>query len=299
MIKVKSIILLALMALVFVTSCKKDEEAPVSTNGNLNIEISGLEDLGSDYAYEGWIIVDGKAISSGVFEVDATGMMSKTSFEVALSDLNAASTYVLTIEPNRDTDPNPSSVHVLAGDIDGGSASLSVAHGAALGNDFSSSTGAYILATPTDGGSETDENSGVWWLDPSAGPAASLDLPVLPAGWAYEGWAVVDGIPISTGRFLSTSGADQSDIYSGQSADAPPFPGEDLLMNAPNGVSFPTDLAGKTVVISVEPQPDNSAAPFLLKPLVGAVPSDATDRTLYQMSNNAANTNPSGMAKKK
>ena len=298
MIKVKSSLLLALMALVIVTSCKKEEETPVSATGNLNIEISGLEDLGSDYAYEGWLIVDGKAVSAGVFNVDASGSMNKTSFELALSDLSAASTYVLTIEPSPDSDPTPSSVHILAGDFDGNSASLSVAHGAALGNDFTASTGGYILATPTDGGSDTNENSGVWWLNPSAGPGAGLELPVLPAGWAYEGWAVVDGTPISTGRFLSNTGADQSDIYSSTSADGPPFPGEDLLINAPTGVSFPTDLAGKTVVISVEPQPDNSAAPFLLKPLVGSVPANATDHTLYQMTNNANSTNPTGMARK-
>lgn len=298
MIKVKSIILFALMALVFVTSCKKDEDEPVSTTGNLNIEITGLEDLGSDFSYEGWIIVEGKAVSSGVFEVDASGNMSKTSFEVALNDLNAAAAYVLTIEPNPDSDPNPSSVHILAGDFNGNSASLSVAHSAALGNDFTTSTGAYILATPTDGGGDTNENSGVWWLDPSAGPGAGLELPVLPTGWAYEGWAVVDGTPISTGRFLTNTGVDQSNIYSSTIASGPSFPGEDLLINAPEGMSFPTDLAGKTVVISVEPQPDNSAAPFLLKPLVGAVPADATDHTLYQMNNNAINTNPSGTVNK-
>lgn len=298
MIKVKSIILLALVALVFVTSCKKDEETSVSTTGNLNIDISGLEDLGSDFTYEGWLIVDGKAVSSGIFEVDASGQMSKTSFEVALSDLNAAAAYVLTIEPSPDSDPNPSSVHILAGDFSGGEASLSIAHSAALGNDFTTSTGGYILATPTDGGSDTYENSGVWWLNPSAGPGAGLDLPVLPSGWAYEGWAVIDGTPISTGRFLSNTGADQSDVYSSTVADGPPFPGEDLLLNAPTGLSFPTDLAGKTVVISVEPQPDNSAAPFLLKPLVASVPSDATDHTFYQMTNNAVQSNPSGTAKK-
>ena len=298
MIKVKSITLLALMALVFITSCKKDEETPVSTTGNLNMEITGLEDLGSDFAYEGWIIVNGQAVSSGVFEVDASGNMSKTSFEVSLSDLNAASTYVLTIEPSPDSDPDPSSVHILAGDFDGASASLSVAHSAALGNDFMASIGGYILATPTDGGSDTNENSGVWWLDPTAGPGAGLDLPVLPAGWSYEGWAVVDGTPISTGRFISVTGADDSNIYSSTSAAGPPFPGEDLLMNAPGGLAFPTDLTGKTVVISVEPQPDNSTAPFLLKPLVGVVPVDAIDHTPYQMTNNASNTNPIGMAKK-
>ena len=65
-------------------------------------------------------------------------------------------------------------------------------------------------------------------------------------------------------------------------------------MNAPSGLTFPTDLSGGVVVISVEPSPDNSAAPFLLKPLVGMVPSNAVDHTLYGMDNNATATNPSG-----
>ena len=118
---------------------------------------------------------------------------------------------------------------------------------------------------------------------------------MLPAGWAYEGWAVVDGIPISTGTFTAVDMADDAAPFSGSSA-GPPFPGEDLLMNAPSGVTFPTDLAGKMVVISVEPVPDNSPAPFVLKPLVGPVPADATDHTFYMMNNNAAATNPTGTA---
>jgi len=126
-----------------------------------------------------------------------------------------------------------------------------------------------------------------------AGPTASLDLPTLPDSWIYEGWAVVDGTPISTGTFATASGADNDSRFSG-TAGGPPYPGEDLLNNAPAGLTFPVDLSGKTVVISVEPVPDNSAAPFALKPLVGSVPADALDHTLYDMNNNAAATNPTG-----
>lgn len=64
----------------------------------------------------------------------------------------------------------------------------------------------------------------------------------------------------------------------------------------PSGLSFPIDLRGGTVVISIEPVPDNSDAPFVLKPLVGMIEMGASDHTLYGMSNNAANTNPTGMA---
>ncbi len=274
-------------SILFVYSCKDDE-------ATFNLNISGLEDLGANYKYEGWLIVDGSAITSGVFTVDANGQMSTNAFVVNEKDLNGASAFVLTIEPFPDSDPGASAVHILAGDFNGETASLTVDHGSALGNNFTTSTGGYILATPTDG-MNNNENSGVWFLDPGAGPGAALNLPTLPTGWEYEGWAVINGTPVTTGKFTSLTGADNAAPYSGTMA-APPFPGEDFLMNAPSGLTFPTDLSGGTIVISVEPSPDNSEAPFLLKPLVGQVPMGAADHTLYQMGNNAAATNPTGTA---
>lgn len=296
---IKKLALFGIIGMIAFSSCKKDDDNDVvitPTTKNINLNISGLEDLGANYIYEGWLIVDGAPVTAGTFSVDASGNLSKTSFEVSISDAEKASTYVLTIEPMPDSDPAPSKVHILAGDFNGSDANLSVGHGAALANDFSSSTGGYILATPTDDSSD-NENSGVWWLDPSAGPGAGLSLPTLPEGWEYEGWAVIDGTPISTGKFTSLIAADGASPFSGPN-QGPAFPGEDLLINAPAGVSFPTDLAGKTVVISVEPMPDNSPAPFTLKPLVGPVPSDATDHTFYNMNNNSAATNPSGTVSK-
>ena len=135
-----------------------------------------------------------------------------------------------------------------------------------------------------------------WWLDPGAGPAATLDLPQLPDGWEYEGWAVIDGTPVTTGKFTDVDDFDFADPYSSQVASGPPFPGEDFLLNAPSGLDFPTDLTGGTIVISIEPMPDNSSAPFTLKPLVGMVPSPAAVHTVYTMDNNAAATNPVGSA---
>lgn len=274
------------------TSCG-DDDSDNNDNNNLELNISGLEDLGSDYAYEGWIIVDGSPVTTGIFNVDSEGNLSNSNFSIDEDQLNAATTFVLTIEPSPDSDPAPSDVHILAGDIDNDAATLTVRHAAALGTDFVDSEGDYILATPTDGGSDTNENSGVWWLNPTTGPGPGLDLPTLPAGWVYEGWAVVAGTPVSTGTFTSVSGSDDFNGFSG-SEGGPAYPGEDLLLNAPSGLDFPVDLAGQTVVISVEPSPDNSPAPFTLKPLVGPVPVDAIDHTVYSMNNNANETNPTG-----
>ncbi len=268
-------------------SCSDDDDTQTTDMDSFDLSINGLEDLGSDYLYEGWIIVDGSPVTTGTFSVDADGHLSKTSFSVGKDDLANATKFVLTIEPSPDSDPSPSDVHILAGDFSGNSAALTIRDSAALGNDFGTAAGSYILATPTDG-MENNENSGIWFLDLSTGsPSVGLDLPTLPDGWAYEGWAVINGTPVSTGTFTEVDMMDDAAPFSGTMA-GPPFPGEDFLSNAPSGLSFPTDLAGGTAVISIEPVPDNSSAPFLLKPLVGQIPSDAQDHVSYEMGQNLA-----------
>lgn len=289
--------ILKLMVLAFamiMISCGDDDNAG---DNQLNLTFSGLEDLGSGYAYEGWIMVDGSPKSTGVFTVDANGALSKSTFDLDKDDLDVATAFILTIEPSPDSNPDPTDVHILAGDFSSDNASLTVSHSAALGTDFTSSTGGYILATPTDG-MDNNENSGVWFLDPSGGPSAALTIPTLPAGWAYEGWAVIDGTPVTTGTFTSASGADGSAPFSG-TVGGPAYPGEDFLINAPSGLTFPTDLRGATIVVSVEPIPDNSPNPFTLKPLVGMTAANAMDHTLLSMDNNAAATNPTGTATRK
>ena len=273
-------ILAALTFMIAFTSCDKDD-----MDANLTLNINGLEDLGSDYAYEGWIMVDGSPKTTGTFTVDGNGELSKTSFSLDKDDLDKATAFILTIEPSPDSSPDPSHVHILAGDFTDNAASLTIDHSAALNNDFSSSAGKYILATPTNG-SESNEKSGIWFLDITSGsPMTGLTLPTLPTGWAYEGWVVIDGTPVTTGTFTSVSGADDSALFSG-TMDGPPFPGEDFLNNAPSGLTFPTDISGGKAVISIEPVPDNDAHPFLLKPLVSDIPIDAADHAVYDMGKN-------------
>ena len=288
---IKIIFFLTLGSFLF-SSCGDDDASP--STSTLNASFDKLENLGDDATYEGWIIVDGNPISTGVFTVNDEGTPSKTGFDIDTEDLRNATAFVLTIEPSPDNDPAPSDVHILAGDISGTSASLSISHPAALGTSFTGATGKYILATPTNG-EENDENSGVWFIDLTSGmPAAGLDLPALPdAGWAYEGWAVIDGQPVSTGTFTTASGADDFDGFSGGDA-GPPFPGEDFLVNAPSGLTFPLDLSGATIVVSIEPVPDNSPAPFVLKPLAGDVEANAIDHSTFELNNIAASTYPSG-----
>ncbi len=255
----------------------------------LELNFVDLEDLGPNFAYEGWIIVNGSPITTGVFTVDGSGTPSQTDFDLISFDLAGASKFVLTIEPFPDGDPSPASTHYLGGDFMGGNAGLTVGDPAALGDNFLGAMGPYILNTPSSGSDNTDYANGIWWLDPGAGPGPTLVLPTLPAGWVYEGWVVGTGGPVTTGQFTDVAALD----FDGGGPTAgpdpvPPFPGQDY-------VSPPMSLIGYTAVISIEPYPDNSPAPFTLKPLVDGTIADVGIGVPQSMANNAGSF-PTGMA---
>ena len=263
-----------------------DDAADMTT---LAVEFDGLEALGDDYVYEGWLVVDDMPVSTGRFQVNEDGMPSVSEFMVPAADADAATQFVLTIEPATDDDPAPADTHVLAGDFDGDSAELTIGHPAALGTDLAEAAGAFIMETPTTADIADDYAQGIWWLDLDAGPGPALDLPELPAGWMYEGWVVTGEGPVSTGRFTMPDMADSDGpgMTSGPD-DAPPFPGQDFI-------DPPVSLIGLAAVISVEPDPDDSPAPFAVKPLVDMDIEDVGPGVLQMMENNAAAA-PTGMA---
>lgn len=273
----KKVFLLAFIALGFIAVSCDDDDTP--TTSNLTLNLNGLEELGSDFVYEGWIIVNGAPVSTGTF----SSVSFPQSFSVNSNDLANATKFVLSIEPSVDADPNPSATKILAGDFSGNTANV---NSSAIVGDFLNSSGKYILATPTDNDSNNEE-SGVWFLDNSSGSAVAglNNLPAL-TGWKYEGWVVMGGMPISTGTFSSGSVADDNaatSMFKGNAGNGPSFPGEDFLQNAPSGLTFPTDLKGTTIVISVEPYPDNSPSPFTLKPLAHMVPANAANHSVLTM----------------
>ncbi len=279
---------LLVMVMALALGYQRSAAAPVPIS--VTIDLDGLEDLGPGWVYEGWLIENGSAIGAGRFTVDGAGDPSETSFTAMVQNSAAVSAYVLTIEPEPDADPGPSMTHLLGGDFSNAQANLTVGHGAALGDDFSSAAGSYILAAPSSSGSDgATYKNGIWWLDPS-GPTAALDLPTLPAGWAYEGWVAGNSGPVSTGVFTDPAAADSDG--GGPAAGpnpTPPFPGQDFINPA-------KDLtAGYAAVISVEPSPDNSPDPFTLKPLLDGMIDDAGEGVLQSMMNNAAASSPSGL----
>ena len=246
---------------------------------------TNLEDLEKGH-YEGWLIVGDEKISTGKF---ADGEELSFKFDTPIEDVDKV---VVTIEPSGDLDDVPSGVVVLAGDVTNKTAELT------FPVDLSDAAGSVILATPTNG-SNSDETSGIWFLE-LPGPTVGLDLPELPNGWVYEGWAVYEGTPLTSGRFTEVDEADDFDGYSGPEA-GPAFPGEDFLENAPDGVTFPIDLADgeSAVVISVEPDIDGvdptGDGPAQAKPLLVLIEEGQADHENIELDRDLGSL-PSGSA---
>jgi len=277
-IMIAVIVAIVIGAVVYFVSASDDSFA-------LDVNFNNLAPLDQG-VYEGWVVRGDVKYSFGTFNMNEDGEVVGE-FDFVDSDFSPedGDMVVITIEPVPDADPGPSTVVVLAGELGSSSSDLT------FPIDTSAFTGQYILATPTNDPDEF-EAAGVWFLDPS-GPSPTLNLPDAPAGWVYEGWVVYNGeTPISTGKFVSASGADMFNGYSG-SAGAPPFPGEDLIRDLPNGLTGPLVFNdGKSViVISIEPDIDGTdptgPGPAQVKPLSAVVADGAADHVLFDLANNS------------
>ena len=283
--------ILSLASLLALGACSSDGDSDTGDGDGdtgedmltLKVDLTGLEPLAGGFEYEGWFINDNGPVSAGRFNL--TGGESSIEVMVDADAADGAIMYVLTIEPPTDEDdPAPSATHVLAGPWENDAATLSIDADAALGGNFSSAAGEFFLQTPTS--SKADDYSlGIWFITPGDTMSAGLTLPELPEGWAYEGWVAGPDGPVSTGLFLDAAAAD--DDGAGPAAgdqDAPPFPGQDYI-------DPELDLLGDDfiAVISVEPQPDDSPAPFAFKPLVGSITDEGAGgvQPLDNMSDNA------------
>lgn len=257
-------------------------------------------DEGTDGLYEGWAIINGAPVSTGVFNVDGAGqavMPGGGAPAVFMVDdsIGMASAIKISIEPVGDMDPSPSGLIVLTGNVEGENTSLvSAIPGLEM---LMSSAGAYILATPSDNDENaTNDDMGIWFLS-VPGPMAGLTgLPDLGPNWVYEGWVVdVSGsspMPYTTGTFAMGDGFDSD--QAGCNAGGPPFPGQDFVTYH-CGPVLDLDSGNFAAVISIEPVPDNNPGPFMFKPLAGMIPVDGLMGG-NMMGNQVADTFPMGTA---
>jgi hypothetical protein len=274
----KRLILLGLVAMVAATALRPAMASHLHRSFPLRLNVSQLAPLDGAF-YEVWVVFGERKISAGSFNVSEDGELVDGFGHPARfhSPRNPAraDAIVVTIEPLPDDDVEPSGIAVLAGTPRDDRARLR------FPTRLGSLEGSFILATPTDS-EPSNETSGVWFLDPATGPGPSLTLPDLPDNWVWEGWAVTQGSPLSSGRFTSASGADNSSSFSGP-LEGPAFPGEDFVANLPPEISPPVDLAdgSSTIVLTIEPDlvgtDPTGAGPFSIKPALADVPLGAAD----------------------
>lgn len=292
------------LLLLFIASSGCTYQGEPVEGKNISLSFENLNPLSKGH-FKGWVVFRGEKISFGKFNILEDGTLidpEGRNIDSFMSgrDLKDADEIVITIEPDSDTDPNPSGVVLLRGDIKSKAIKLSFRE-----VDLTKASGKFIMATPTDG-YPSNEKSGVQFLYPPGarqrGPAQALFFPDAPPGWKYEGWVIYNGTAITTGRFKSPSKPDEFNGYGLQGGENPPFPGEDFLFNPPEGLDFPLMLDGGSgaVAITLEPDIDGNDPtgedPFQLKFLSRIIPKGAMDHFNLPMELNLT-VFPSGVAK--
>ncbi len=315
----RQFILLIVFVFTLFLSCENNNILnPAKQISAIELDIKGLNSLGDSAWYEVWIKGLSRAsgseqetqTSAGVFTVDDEGNLSQTVFDINLGYLQEGLSIYLTVEEDADAgrrynisgpDTNlvidtlyePSKYVIMAAKIKANDGTFSIGHEDIIDYNFNTISGTYLLDTPTD--ASVSGLSGVWFVNDtsSAGDTkfAGLTLPVLPARWSYEGWAEINGQPISTGKFSNPGSSDKSAQYSGDSLSwAYKFPGEDFINDSTGTFTFPTDLSGANLYVTLEPpHPAKANSPFLIKLLTATIPANAQPKTVYEMQNNFSN----------
>ncbi len=254
-IQMKNILLLFFGTIMIIfTGCDYFENGETLDSGTIEINISGLPAIADSMTYVAWVENEdpeqlGRTIIVASDAVDGNfNFKSEKPFRV----LQASMIFWLSIEHESIVDDSvfvPSNRRILSGRFTRGGSILGLGESVI---NFNNTSAVFRLLTPTDGAG-TNETSGIWFVDVDSVSQlkAGLDLPELYQGWIYEGWIEVDSTFLSTGRFRNPAASDLRKEFGGAD-DGLPFPGEDFLTNAPGGLTFPLDLAGKQAYVSLE-----------------------------------------------
>ncbi len=287
---------LLLIALLF-HGCGGDSEiSGPEGSSEVSLSLTGLKPLAGGLHYQAWLVAGTPSEPWGspvvLFNVNEEGQLVDPVADTVLAgpfpadlDPGAVQGIGISLEASDTLLAYSSFTFILGGDLVQGTAVLSTEHWIAYNQSLSGAGGRFVLATPTDEDQE-NELGGIWFMDPASIPVApGLELPDAPRGWVYESWVSLEGLELSAGRFVVANEPDSSAIYSGALA-GPLFPGEDFLANPPAGLTFPPNLSGAVVTITMEPWGEldlEPGIPFFLRILEAQVPADATALTPYDL----------------
>ncbi|HRI45885.1 MAG TPA: hypothetical protein PK559_02170 [Ignavibacteriaceae bacterium] len=291
------ITLTAFIVIIFTGCTDSITTSTVTTaDGTLSVSLNNLPQLSDSSNYAIWLF--GKdSVKLDYFKVTNDGANFSKTYNVKLGHVQGAKYLAITVEHDSSAlnDSISRGRRFLAGIFSANNATLSVKTDIAFNNDFNSVVGKYTLFTPTDT-ANTQKKSGIWFVKNVDAPPiqAGLELPTLPSGWEYNAWVEVGSVKLKTGGFRSVSGKDNDSTYCGPLA-ALAFPGEDFLNNAPAGVTFPVDLSGKSVYITVQPTDWKLNRPFNFEVLRATIPSPASENTAYDLQKNLVLPSGSGV----
>ena len=279
------------IAILLLNGCDYFENSDTIDSATIEITISGLPAIPDSMTYVAWFDnEDSKIDSVKIHSADAVDGKFYYKSEMPLSDIQQAQLFWLTIEEENavnDSTFNISDRIVLGGRFALGGCNLAIGEKALTFDTYSVT---FNLLTPTDG-PNLNETSGVWFveIDTAGEFSTGLNIPELYGGWIYEGWVEINGEYLSTGRFESTVGADLSKLYGSPGAGLP-YPGEDFLLNAPQGITFPLDLSGKMIYISAELNDGRNygEVPYIIL-FEATVPVNPETRVAYEMVNAVSN----------
>jgi len=274
-----------IILLFIITGCEKDPDV-VTTQDNLadiTLTLENLPIISDTSRYVVWLYFSEasqiKPLKVQVLNI--TGGNTSITLTADLYYLRRAQNVILTVESANESADSLPGIKILAGEVIANTGQIDINNPLSFNLVPGEITASYTLFTPTDT-LDNSPKSGIWFVKYNNGNMTQgLELPPLPGGWRYEGWVEVDGKLISTGAFTSGTGADLSSAYSGTHAQVA-FPGEDFLNNAPAGVTFPLDLSGKKVYISIA-SVRNFFNPSDIKVFTALVPADAQPFTTYNM----------------
>lgn len=214
--------------------------------------LAPLPDPATDGVYVLWSIINrGEARELGEFFIDAGGTIVDAAgnpierFESDDFPVRQTLSLLITIESPLSRSDTPQGTQILSGTVVDGVANLTVPISTAI----TGASGSLRVFSPTDG-PNTNEASGFWMIDEEGEPL--LSIPDTTAALVFETFVEVQGRSLPVGRFERADDADDVNQYSSDQFPAPEVPGEDLLLNAPEGLIFPANLGGARITISLE-----------------------------------------------
>ena len=261
------------------------------------VDLSSLKPL--DPTVEGiyylWALLErNESESLGAFNIGASGQMVDTAgatlreFSSDKFPLRTTLGMLVTIESDTETPQAPTGMQILSGTFIEGVARLTVPISSAI----ASSGGSVRIFSPTDG-PNTNQTSGFWMVDGNGDP--SVSVPDTTAALVYETFIDVNGSSLNVGRFDRADQADDLCRFCADSTLAPERPGDDLLVNAPDGLTFPTSLAGARITVSLEGRGTDFLSRSQLIVLEGFVPIGVTPGAMVPLINRT-DSFPSGTA---